>query len=94
MNADGLTLEKYSPASPTFLRRRAIEASQTRWKSKDRSIVSVRACSATSAARLSALTERLANTRGNSILASASPRRRELLHALGIDFESESPPED
>jgi len=28
------------------------------------------------------------------ILASASPRRRELLHALGVDFESESPPED
>lgn len=28
------------------------------------------------------------------ILASASPRRRELLHALGVDFGSESPPED
>ena len=28
------------------------------------------------------------------ILASASPRRRELLHGLGVDFEAVSPPED
>jgi 23S rRNA (uracil1939-C5)-methyltransferase len=28
------------------------------------------------------------------VLASASPRRRELLHALGVDFEPLSPPDD